>query len=70
MIKIQKPRLKHNVKPMLRTVYRMVPVPKINPIENPECYYSVKDMTSKMIVPSHLMGKMKPQYAKKLNKVK
>src|SRR5687767_13641726 len=40
--------------------------PKINPIDKSNCYWSIRDAKGGMIIPTHIMGKMKSQYKKYL----
>src|SRR5687767_14841456 len=66
VVKTQRPKLKLNEKKAARKEVTNTPYPKINPIDKSKCYWSIRDAKGGMIIPTHIMSKMKSQYKKYL----
>src|SRR5688572_4687178 len=63
-IKFQKPKLFLNEKPPAKKEIKIDSSLKIHPLDNPISYWSQRDAKPHLIVPTHIMGKLKSQYLK------
>src|SRR5687767_4685115 len=66
VVTTQRPKLKLSEKKAARKEVTNNSCPKINPIDKSNCYWSIRDAKGGLIIPTHLMGKLKNQYKKYL----
>ena len=66
VVKTQRPKLKLSEKKAVRKEVKNNPCPKIEPIDKSNYYWSIRDAKGGLIIPTHLMGKLKNQYKKYL----
>src|SRR5688500_18039499 len=66
VVKTQRRKLKLSEKIAVRKEVKNNPCPKIEPVDKSNYYWSIRDAKGGLIIPNHLMGKMKNQYNKYL----